>query len=308
MYYFKIYYSADPISIDTEKDKGCQNSPETNEAGCQTTLTVKDMKMNEEYTRIVTLELSDLNTKLLDIQINQDGFRNDEKTRFYTGFPNFCMLMQVFNFISPYVKATSRNVLTQFQELLLVLMRMKLNVPLQDLSYRFNVSVATASRIFNRWIDLLCSRLQFLIHWLKHEELRSTMPSVFKQNFGDKVAVIIDCFEIFIDRPSSLIARAMTWSNYKHHNTIQFLIGITPQGSVSCITKAWGGRVSDKHITENCGILKKLLPDDIVLADRGFDIAESVGFHQAKLYIPAFTRGKKQLSAKEVEATQNCQC
>ena len=73
---------------------------------------------------------------------------------------------------------------------------------------------------------------------------------------------------------------------------------------MSYISKAWGGRVSDKHITENCGILRKLLPGDIVLADRGFDIAESVGFYQAKLYIPAFTRGKKQLSPKEVEETR----
>ena len=56
-------------------------------------------------------------------------------------------------------------------------------------------------------------------------------------------------------------------------------------------------------------MLRKLLPGDIVLADRGFDIADSVGFYQAKLYIPAFTVGKKQLSAQEVEeTTKNCKC
>ena len=51
-------------------------------------------------------------------------------------------------------------------------------------------------------------------------------------------------------------------------------------------------------------MLRKLLPGDIVLGDRGFDIADSVGFYQAKLYIPAFTKGKKQLSAQEVEETR----
>ena len=51
-------------------------------------------------------------------------------------------------------------------------------------------------------------------------------------------------------------------------------------------------------------MLGKLLPGDIVLADRGFDIADSVGFYQAKLYIPAFTKGKKQLSVQEVEETR----
>ena len=61
------------------------------------------------------------------------------------------------------------------------------------------------------------------------------------------------------------------------------------------------GRKSDKFLTEHCGILNYLLPADIVLADRGFDIADSVGMQQAHLHIPAFTRGKSQLSALEVE-------
>ena len=64
------------------------------------------------------------------------------------------------------------------------------------------------------------------------------------------------------------------------------------------------GRVSDKHLTENCGLLNKLLPGDIVLADRGFDIADSVGFYQATLKIPAFTHGKRQLSAHDIQETR----
>lgn len=147
-------------------------------------------------------------------------------------------------------------------------------------------------------------RLKFLIKWPDRDELQATMPAVFQRNFGKRVSVIIDCFEVFIDKPTSLIARAMTWSNYKHHNTIKFLTGVTPQGAVSFISKAWGGRVSDKFLTENSGLLKNLLPGDIVLADRGFDIADSVGFYQAQLYIPAFTKGKSQLPAKDVEETR----
>ena len=50
--------------------------------------------------------------------------------------------------------------------------------------------------------------------------------------------------------------------------------------------------------------MKKLLPGDAVLADRGFDIADSVGAMQAMLHIPAFTRNKGQLSALEVEETR----
>jgi hypothetical protein len=38
-------------------------------------------------------------------------------------------------------------------------------------------------------------------------------------------------------------------------------------------------------LTENCGLLDKLIPGDLVLADRGFTVHESVQFHQAKLNI-----------------------
>ena len=123
-------------------------------------------------------------------------------------------------------------------------------------------------------------------------------------SFGKRVAIIIDCFEVFIERPSNLCARATTWSNYKHKNTAKVLIGIAPQGAVTYVSEAWGGRVSDKHLTENCGILHNLLPGDIVLADGGFDIADAVGMMQARLHIPAFTKGKSQLSALEVEETR----
>ena len=116
--------------------------------------------------------------------------------------------------------------------------------------------------------------------------------------------MIIDCFEVFIERPTNLLARAQTFSSYKHHNTIKILIGITPQGTVSFVSEPWGGRTSDKHLTENCGFLNKLLPGDIVMADRGFTITESVGLQQAKLLIPAFTKGKSQLDPVDVEQTR----
>ena len=51
----------------------------------------------------------------------------------------------------------------------------------------------------------------------------------------------------------------------------------------------WTGNV---HLTEHCGILKKLTPGDIILVDKDFNIVDLVGTMQAKLHIPAFTKAK----------------
>lgn len=225
----------------------------------------------------------------------------DDFIQHYTGLPNYKLLNTVFDFVAPKERNTK---LSSFQEFMVTLIKLRLNLTSQDLAYRFDVHPSTISRILLKWLTVMDVRLRQLVMWPERENLRKTMPECFRASFGEKVAVVIDCFEVFIERPSNLLARSCTWSSYKHHNTIKFLIGITPQGVVSYISDAWGGRVSDKYLTEHCGVLQNLLPGDIVLADRGFNISDSVGIQQAKLHIPAFTKGKDQLLALEVEETR----
>ena len=50
----------------------------------------------------------------------------------------------------------------------------------------------------------------------------------------------------------------------------------------------------------NTGFLDNLLPGDVILADREFDVADSVAIHGASLDLPAF-KGREQLSACEIE-------
>ena len=66
---------------------------------------------------------------------------------------------------------------------------------------------------------------------------------------------MIDCTEIFIERLQNQLARAQVYSNYKSHNTVKYLIRITPAGAVSFLFYGWGGRVSDRMIILNAGFL-----------------------------------------------------
>lgn len=63
------------------------------------------------------------------------------------------------------------------------------------------------------------------------------------------------------------------YSNYKSHTTFKYLVGISPHPAVVYVSKAWGGRASDKRITEtSADLLDKLKPNDEVMANRGFEI------------------------------------
>ena len=131
------------------------------------------------------------------------------------------------------------------------------------------------------------------------------MSMQFRRHFETRVSVIIDFLMFSWKKPSNLLARAKVWSSYKHHHTAKFLIGITPQGSVSFIARGWDGRVSDKFIREHCGFLSNILPCDIVLADRGFDISDTVGGAcNAENRITAFTKRRSQLSSLDIESTR----
>ena len=96
----------------------------------------------------------------------------------------------------------------------------------------------------------------------------------------------------FWNRCFALHARAVTYSNYKKHNTVKVFIAVAPNGSIGFISKAWGGRVSDQQITPKWEFLSLLECGDEVLA---------VCRPTCKLLLPSFTKGKNQLSQKELK-------
>ena len=78
-----------------------------------------------------------------------------------------------------------------------------------------------------------------LITWLPQEAVHNNLPGVFIKAGYKKCRVILDCAEVFIKRSKSLINQACTWSEYKHHNTIKFLVGISPTGYNIFIRLLW---------------------------------------------------------------------
>ncbi|KAL7292438.1 hypothetical protein TKK_0014022 [Trichogramma kaykai] len=305
--------------IDTDNDEPTINEFSTNNKFTQTDLESNEieklkskLKYQAEIIEKLNLKLKNqseviekLNSKIESMTFVENSFRgNDEKTLYYTGLPNAELLFLIHATVHSYLKPIrNKAALTTFQELILSLIKIRLNLPFTDLAYRFDISVSTASRIFRKTINVLAVCFSNLIVWPDRDVLLSTQPHYFSPSFK-RVTVIIDCFEIYVEGSESLLANAESWSQYKHNKTIKVLVGITGQGTISFLSKAWGGRTSDKHIVENSGFLDHIIPGDVVLADRGFLIKDSLDSIGASLNIPAFTKGVNQLHPMDIEETR----
>ena len=193
--------------------------------------------------------------------------------------------------------------LQPIDELFLVLIRLRLGLLEQDLAHRFNIGIATVSRICVTWIKFLDQQLRPLITWPSRAVIDTHMPAQFKE-FYPSTRVIIDCTEIFTEVPSSMFVQSLTYSSYKHHNTFKGLVGICPTGAVTFISQLYAGSVSDQAITRDCGILELIEPGDSIMADKGFDIAYDVLLRGANLNIPPFLKDRQQLSKKNVILTR----
>ena len=118
---------------------------------------------------------------------------NEDRERFYTGLPGFDVLKATLSFVSPFVTRRSKT-LSLFQEFVMVLIKLRLNVPSQDLAFRVNVSLPTVSRTFTAWLTVMDFRLSPPIRWPEREELWHAMPMCFQFAFGKKTTIITDCF------------------------------------------------------------------------------------------------------------------
>jgi len=150
--------------------------------------------------------------------------KSDAKMKFYTGIQSIKFFNALFllilsclpkivywrgkkNIVSTKYKrtATKRSIkVTEKNQFLLVLMRLRLGLFNEDLADRFGISKGTCSSIFTTWERLLSKLLgNALIVWLPKEAVYSNLPKMFHEQYRH-TRCIIDCTDVYIERPKSL--------------------------------------------------------------------------------------------------------
>ena len=52
--------------------------------------------------------------------------------------------------------------------------------------------------------------------------------------------------EIFIETPKNLELESATWSDYKYHNTLNFLVCVAPNAAITFISKTYMKRIGNE--------------------------------------------------------------
>ena len=244
---------------------------------------------------------------------------SDSDMTFYTGLPDYQTFISLYNFLKPrlgfslnynngypnvskhpsYVVSRGwLRKLCDIEELFLTMARLRLGLLEIDLADRFNIAQQEVSEIFATWIDRMSDCLEQLSFTAERETMKRNLPKCFKPDYED-VYLIIDCTELYIEKPSQVIQQSATWSEYKGHNTGKGFIALSPLMLPVFALDIYPGSKSDEEILSQSGILTFAQQGDRWLADKGFIVQHILDNWGVRVETPAKLEGKKQFSVEE---------
>lgn len=183
-------------------------------------------------------------------------------------------------------------------KVILTFVKLKLNLSYSALSVLFKgISIVHIRHIFLQMLTLLSTVLSYAIYFPSKEEIQKNIPLCFI-DFLD-VRVILDCTEIPIQKKKNICCQTITYSNYKSTYTVKFMTGVTSAGLISFISRAYGGKASDKVIFEQSNLINLLQKGEAIMVDKGFLIDNICLQNGIKLIRPTFLRKKTRFSKEE---------
>lgn len=222
-------------------------------------------------------------------QLISFSFLSNVKLKQMTGFTKELFIFFTDYFGSSYHKCNPG--LSLQDELLLVLIKYKLNMYNCTLASLFDVSPRIVTNIIISWSRHLYKCFKQIDFW--------KLRSVDKGQYD----AVLDCTEFRIERSTDPVIQQSTYSTYYQTNTFKALVGGTEKGAICFVSDVYGGSISDRCLTERSGFLDLLKEGQYILADRGFDISDLLETKGVCLNIPPFKTGE-QLSEEEVATTR----
>nr|CAH7751370.1 unnamed protein product [Callosobruchus chinensis] len=223
IFYTKLVLRKDTVisegqSTDVVPDREHRDEPTTSQ---QVSVNVTASTEADNY--FLRKELDETKEKLhrLSMSFSFDYIKDsDAKITIYTGLPSkeiFMCLYELLEYVSlKYYYGWTVNAISKIDQLLLTLMKLKLNLLNEDLAVRFNIAVKTVANIFFTWLYALHEIMfkKFMSEIPSRNKNKLCMPTCFN-NFTN-CRVILDCTEIYCIQPKNMEKQIATYSSYKH--------------------------------------------------------------------------------------------
>jgi len=160
--------------------------------------------------------------------------------------------------------------ISRTDQIFMTLMKLRHNFDFTDLGVRFECSRTTVTNIVLTWIHAFHTIIfkTFMNSVPSQQKNKACLPSVFN-NFVN-CRMILDCTEIYTAIPSKMELQKLTYSNYKHRNTLKGLVGIAPNEVLIFCSLLYPGSTSDKEIVKHSGVIDVFNSGDLILVDKGF--------------------------------------
>nr|XP_022311883.1 uncharacterized protein LOC111117094 [Crassostrea virginica] len=235
-----------------------------------------------------------------------DILEDSEKMLLYTSFPTdvFNVIVQILKRMAPfnYYAGWEVTCFSLEDQLLICLMKLRLNFRDLDLAVRFGTSRSTISNIINTFIcalhEILFDGVLKAVGIPSQLKCKGSMPKSFADFASARIAM--DATEITQDIPSNMNSQSLTYSNYKSRHTVKAVTCVAPNGALVFTSDLYPGSTSDATIVQDCKVLDQLKPGDLILADKGFNIFEKLP-SGVSLNIPPFLSNKSHFTKEEAQ-------
>lgn len=228
--------------------------------------------------------------------------RSDSELLSWTNIPSSAVLDTVVKCLELVCPKKKRFQVPLKKIIIMAFIKFKLNLSFVHIATLFRLKNRTVSNYFYYIIPYIKQALSPALYWPSIEEVRKNLPKHFEDFVSCRV--VLDCFEIKMPSLKCLRCRILTYSNYKKNQTVKFLLGVTPAGLISFLSRPYCGRASDNLIFNNDNFLteREIIPFvDSIMVDKGFCIEDECCKAGVKLIRPPFLRQKMQLSPEEAE-------
>ncbi|GFQ64803.1 THAP-type domain-containing protein, partial [Trichonephila clavata] len=243
-------------------------------------------------------EIEDLKARLQREEFVPENISDDVKMKALTSFTKneFFGFYKFLNIEKDLSDGSTRRPIDRF---FLFFVKLRTGISSEFLSVVFEIPVSTVSEDFNYVTEVVYEKLKLLFIFPCKSQVIQYMPPAFRMHFKD-VRIFVECVEFEIEEPSSPKEQRMTFSHDKNANTIKGMIGITPNAAISFISELYCGNISYKQLFIESKLMNHLEPNNIVMADKGFLIANELESIGCRLQCPIFLEDTIQLDIPEM--------